>query len=553
MANYLKEFLTGFGEGVENATNRGLNGLALGLMDKINPEAVRLKDELQERANNTGVGGVQAINSSAAEIAGGLYPASKFINIAGKSGLSGLKQLMLAGGLEESIRGAINSDNLKDIPANVLSSGAVGTLMSGATGFLFNSLVSGANLLRRDVGKGIVYLKEKLGTDELNNLITEARETGRSLVEVADQKALNILDKARLQTEEAADIIDKNVGGIKRKAVDKADDFLDGIFSTKQGWKTAEEVKEAADHASGVIFSDLYQLGDITKRNPDLATFIKGNDLVKSAIRSVKNDVRVPPEVRKLPYGDMQILERARQRLDDMATKAYISGDKSAIKDITAQKNEFLTQMYNAVPQYDKALRIYEQAHRLRESVDKGAQVFKRNVNPEKFAEDFKKLEEYEKDAMKLGLKDKIYEILGNTNTTGGWKVMTNKNVMKKIKTVLGEEEGQKLIDFANHEVRRQGNINKLLGGSKTAEKQIKKVPFSLINTGIELINTFGDVGRKSRNKGIAKLMTSPNSKLADKAASSLDSSVNKALLRYLNATPEVSALANFLASQSKL
>jgi len=281
-----------------------------------------------------------------------------------------------------------------------------------------------------------------------------------------------------------------------------------------------------------------------------LDNFIKGNDLVKYAIRQVKNDVTVPKEIRKLPYGDMRILERARQRLNDMAGRAVATGNKSQIKDITEAKNAFLNSIYGAVPQYENALNIYNQAHRLREAVDMGEKVFKRSVNPEKFAEDFSKLEDYEKDALKLGLRDKIYEILG---TNGSWKNLTYRNVANKIKTVLGEEEGQKLIDFANHEVRRQGNINKLLGGSKTAEKQIKKVPFSLINTGIELINTFGDVGRKSRNKGIAKLMTNPSSDVAEKAINSLDNKIDNALLRYLNATPEVEALANYLAKESKL
>ena len=550
MRNYLGDFVSGFGEGVENATNRAINGLTLGLSDKINPEARFLQQELQERAENTGVGDAQKTLDTIAEIGGGLYPASKFLNIAGKTGLSGIKQLTAAGGLEGATRGIINSDSLGDAGKNAITEGAIGSLFSGVTGYAFNSLVSGANLLRKDVNKGIVYLRDKLGADELNSLISEARTTGRSLVEVADSKALNMLDKARLQTEDAADIIDTNVTNIKRKAVDKADEFLDSIFSTQQGWKTAEEVKEAADHASGQIFKGLYNLGDVTKISPDLDNFIKGNDLVKYAIRQVKNDVTVPKEIRKLPYGDMRILERARQRLNDMAGRAVATGNKSQIKDITEAKNAFLNSIYGAVPQYENALNIYNQAHRLREAVDMGEKVFKRSVNPEKFAEDFSKLEDYEKDALKLGLRDKIYEILG---TNGSWKNLTYRNVANKIKTVLGEEEGQKLIDFANHEVRRQGNINKLLGGSKTAEKQIKKVPFSLINTGIELINTFGDVGRKSRNKGIAKLMTNPSSDVAEKAINSLDNKIDNALLRYLNATPEVEALANYLAKESKL
>lgn len=553
MTNYLSDFLTGFGEGIENAANRFNNGLTLGLTDKINPDAVRLKEELQRRADIADVGGMQATNSALAEIGGGLYPAAKFINLAGKAGLTGATQLAAAGGLEEATRGAINSENLSDVPANALSEGAVGAAFGGVTGFALNSLIKGANLLKNDIGKGIVYLRDKLGVDELNKMITEARETGRSLLEVTDQKALNILDKARLQTEEAGDIIDKNVQNIKRQAIDKADEFLDKTFTTNFGWKTAEDVKEAADHASGRIFKGLYNLGDITTFSPDLALFIKGNPLVKHAIKSVKNDITVPKEIRKLPFGDMQILERARQRLDDMATKAYMKGDKSRIKDITAQKNAFLDEMYKAVPEYDKALRIYEQAHRMKEAVDKGAEVFKRNVNPEKFAEEFNKLETYEKDALKLGLKDKIYEIIGNTNTTGGWKALTYNNVIKKIKAVLGKEAGQELIDFANHEVRRQGNVNKLLGGSKTAEKQIKKKPFGWVNTTIEALNTLGDVGKASRNKGVAKIMTEGSAETAEKALKSLDNPLDKVLMHYMNATPEVSALANYLAKISKL
>lgn len=553
MANYVGDFLTGFGEGIENATNRALNGITIGALDRINPEAVKLKEDLQQRADETGVGGAQATINALSEIGGGLLPASKALKVAELAGLTGVRALMGAGALEEGLRGAIKSKNLSDVPANALTDATIGAITSGSVGFAMKSLIGAANIMRSDVGKGIVYLKDKLGSDELNKIITEAREKGRSLVEVVEQKALNLLDKARLQTEPAGDIIDKNVKALVQKTADNADDVLDKTFTTAQGWKTAEEVKEAADHASGRIFKGLYALGDITKRSPDLLNFIKNNDLVKYAIRQVKNDVTVPKEIRKLPFGDMQILERARQRINDMASKAFNMGNKSQIKDITEAKNAFLGEMYKAVPEYDRALRIYEQAHRLREAVDSGVRVFKRSVNPEKFAEDFNKLESYEKDAMKLGLKDKIYEILGNTKNTGGWRALTLKNVQKKIKTVLGEEEGSKLIDFAEQEIKKNDNLNKLLGGSKTAEKQIKKVPFSWINTAIELANTMGDVGRKSRNVGIAKIMTSPTSEVAEKALKSLDNPIDKLLMRYMNATPEISALANYLAKESKL
>ena len=266
--------------------------------------------------------------------------------------------------------------------------------------------------------------------------------------------------------------------------------------------------------AGRMRLSDL-QTSSLPNNIPSLGEFVNSNNVVNNAIKSVKGAYS---SLKGLPDTDARVVLEARKLL----SKQTISPDPT----MAFQAKQALKEFDDALPaefrtKLEEANKIYRGAYQFREAADLGRDVFSNasSKSPERFASEFRKLTGDEKEALRLGLRDELKNIInGKENPVLGWKRVITENAQQKIKTVLGAKEGEKLIAKANAEIKAMRNTNNILGGSQTSEKQglRDKVGFvrNVIKPRIDTLTGMLPYAN-ARNKGIAELMTNPRVNLA--------------------------------------
>lgn len=129
-------------------------------------------------------------------------------------------------------------------------------------------LAYGGGILRKDVKKGIDYLRSRFGDEVVNSMIKEAEDSGRSLAEVADERVLEAVQMARQQTPEARFKIADNIEQINRGTVDRNDAFINEMFGNKSGFVAKEEAMQAAKEKARPLFNELENMGDLANAQP---------------------------------------------------------------------------------------------------------------------------------------------------------------------------------------------------------------------------------------------------------------------------------------------
>lgn len=241
-----------------------------------------------------------------------------------------------------------------------------------------------------------------------------------------------------------------------------------------------------------------------------LANLVKENDVIADTIKGVKRSLS---SLKKASDTDARVLLEARKVLSAQTKNADGAIKMQAINALD-ELDPVLKDVFGG--KLETANKIYRDAYKFQEAYDAGRQVFDRSVPAEEFADILGKMTANERQALKGGLKDEVYGIITNrANETLGWNRVVPRAVQDKIRMVLGEKEGSRLINYANQEIRAMRNINEILKGSKTAEK-------TMLSKIKDWKNAIYDAatGRyySGRNRGIANVMTNPNAEVAERA-----------------------------------
>ena len=287
---------------------------------------------------------------------------------------------------------------------------------------------------------------------------------------------------------------------------------------------------------------------------PSLGEIVKGNDVIADAISKVK---RSYSSLKNLPDTDARVILEARKLLSKQSanqldsTAAYQA--RQALKEFDpALKNVFGDKL-------EQANKLYAGAHQFENAYEQGSNIFNK-ITPDEFGNMLKNMTADEKIALKGGMKDELWNIIhGRENETLGWKRVVPKSAQDKIRMALGEKEGNKLIAYANAEIKKMRNFNELLQGSKTSEKQYLRDAVGTVRRALK--NTTGIIGEvlpaaNARNRGIAEIMTNPSATTAREAFNQVVNPTSKleALYQALynpsgNTTAVNAALAAYLAN----
>ena len=115
-------------------------------------------------------------------------------------------------------------------------------------------------------------------------------------------------------------------------------------------------------------------------------------------------------------------------------------------------------------PAYREARNISSNKFEVEEAYKLSDKVFRADMTPDKFKSAMGKMSKPQIEAMKIGLRDKIANMLGaRLDETSSFGKLLPKNAQENIRAIMGKTDGDKLIEFA----QRMYNTNKALYSAK--------------------------------------------------------------------------------------
>jgi hypothetical protein len=231
-----------------------------------------------------------------------------------------------------------------------------------------------------------------------------------------------------------------------------------------------------------------------------MANLVKDNDVVADAINKVKHSYS---SLKNLPDTDAKVLLEARKLL----SKQTISSDPTLAYQAKSALSEF-DPVFDDITggKLTKANQIYKDAHKFQEAADLGRDVFNNRQSVAEFRQKMQALTRNEKKAVKIGLRDEMVNRLGAaSNENVANKKFLVENTRQKLKAVVGEKQGDKIIDEAEQAVKLYKNANQVLSGSQTAEK----------------------TGLRNKLTGLRRLVRNPWDTITDYVAAPFDNRAN--------------------------
>lgn len=264
-------------------------------------------------------------------------------------------------------------------------------------------------------------------------------------------------------------------------------------------------------------FSDVQSLNN--KNISTLGRFVKDNDLIQSEIKKIRRNPEFSREMRNAADTDFSILDQVNQNLSEAIEDAKRAGHMPTVMRLTQQKNELLKQMDKIAPQYKQARNLYEAKGKALRAQAIGEDVFNPNVSPELMKRKMKDMDWLEQNTLKIGSTAELIRRLGQAqNEAVALGKMLNDNSLKKLELIYGKPSAKVFKEYAESEVKRNRNTNRVLSGSQTSEKQTLRdktnLGLSILSNPTGAIGTLLGAGEnrilQETNKAIADLLTDP-------------------------------------------
>lgn len=263
--------------------------------------------------------------------------------------------------------------------------------------------------------------------------------------------------------------------------------------------------------------SDVQSLNN--KNISTLGRFVKDNDLIQSEIKKIRRNPEFSREMRNAADTDFSILDQVNQNLGEAIEDAKRAGHMPTVMRLTQQKNELLKQMDKIAPQYKQARNLYEAKGKALRAQTIGEDVFNPNVSPELMKRKMKDMDWLEQNTLKIGSTAELIRRLGQAqNEAVALGKMLNDNSLKKLELIYGKPSAKVFKEYAESEVKRNRNTNRVLSGSQTSEKQSLRdktnLGLSILSNPTGAIGTLLGAGEnrilQETNKAIADLLTDP-------------------------------------------
>lgn len=471
------EALTGTLEGIGLGIESGLQGASLGLYGRINQALggnyAEREAENQARAEREGLGTLNTVGKALPALYGAVKGAPmKIYQGVTATGLGGLGAGITAGGIEGAIAKAAQAQNASDVIPYAVSGGVEGAAFGAGGELLGRGLAGLYNYLRPQATaakESIRKLRDLVGGEELTNIAQEARRTGRSALEVGDSNVIDSAIKSKFNSSKAKKTLTDVAERLSSQQSERNINAINQAFGSRGGVQNADELIATTKQQAQPLYDDLSRVGSV--KDPRIDNLLK-DDFIQQEIKSINADKANELAIRQAPDNDFRKLDLVKRSIDDKISSAKRAGENNRARLLEQRRNDLVTTLDDIYPQYKEARGVYENQYRILDAQELGNKALNPNVTVDTFRKYFSRLSEGEKQAARIGARDKIVnDVLGKENQSVAWKKYTNQNAKDKLDLLLGQDTADSLVNYANGEIKTMRNINQVLGGSQTAEK----------------------------------------------------------------------------------
>ena len=483
------------------------------------------------------------------ELAGGLVTG---VGSAAKGGVKALAKptigAMIKGGAKEGAKfGALyglgsgfteDADRLS--VANALKGAGVGTLSGAVLGGALPVGIAGVVAGGKYLGKPLVTGGKKVAdyfrnktintlTGANKGLVEQSIKEGKPLIDIADQKLMDVAEGANLINREAkqtfADYGKARIEGQHPKLVETLGEYFDKKGSHQlqdelraQTLKTSEPLYNKANYVTdkkGNIVLDA-KGQPIGKLIPEFET-LQGEDadVFMKYIRQGYADEEFGRKIKGLPQNDMRVLDTAKKMMDKRIAKLERQGAVENVAEVQRIKNKFLETIDKANPEYKAARANYERGMKAKSALEQGKAAMSEGER-ENLSYDYNKLNPEEKFYFRKGVGNAL-EKASNQKAEGGnvYHKVFDAETRRRLKT-LDIPNYDKLEKFALDEMKAASNITSLRGGSPTADRleAIKRFALGVIRRPTRTVtNVLANTAFKpfyANPAEVAKAMTDP-------------------------------------------
>lgn len=161
-----------------------------------------------------------------------------------------------------------------------------------------------------------------------------------------------------------------------------------------------------------------------------------------------------------------------KKALDDKIGEAMRGGAGNQARILSDIKNNLLSHVDAAVPDYAQARNIYAGHSALMNAAEEGKTFLARNMSPDEVQFRLGEMSEGERDAAKVGFRQDLMQKIGNINADAPQGAanagLRTPNMRETARIVLGDDEAEKLLSVAARERMYATTNNRVTNGSST-------------------------------------------------------------------------------------
>lgn len=295
-------------------------------------------------------------------------------------------------------------------------------------------------------------------------IVDIAGENVRSLADVAQKYPGAARQEGRIALEErGAGQADR----IKSDISTYLGEFTDPFQFTTQ---VAQRQREAADP----LYKSAYQYGEVT--DPEVLKFLELPQF-KQGLKEAENLLAAKGEVVDLSRPTVEALDNMKQGIDALIEKETdsVTGKVTKLGRIYIdKKNEFLTALDEAVPDYGKARQAFAGDAEIIEATRNGQNFFK--LTPAQAQREFASLSPSQQEAYRIGAIDALKNNIDKAKDTADVRkrIFGSTQERERIKTLFPDADSFNAFERdMTTEASMRATQEKILRGSQTAERQL--------------------------------------------------------------------------------
>lgn len=469
---------------------------------------------------------------------------------AGKMALSGMGYGGLYGGgaqasnVGELIKQGKYKEALKSGGAGTGVGAAIGALAAPVTGaglYLGSKLLKGGvNMLRplfgresktaaeqvaeamaKESPKGEVKTPSELIEETVGkNAAEKSVKEGKSLLETGGKEVRRLALQAKLNNDEAADILETASVKHLQDTPGKLKAALNKVFGEKTPRTNLEEIGTHYTEQAKPLYDEVMQTGNILTL-PHAKKLDLG--ILKDPIYQVyEKQMRNPNEIlsrgfNDAPSTDIRMIDAVKKAVDADYVRFKDSGDRARAAGLLKLHDDIIKLADEAVPKYKLARETAGDFIKMREAQDLAAEYL---TGKKQSVEDIKALVDAmkpaEKESFYVGVKQALNSMIDDASkgefSNPAHKVFGTHPgyiMRQRLQAILGDKKYGQLMNDVEAQVNMGNNIQKLMTGSQTAEKEGLRI------TGIT--RTLKNVASKALTAqsrahyvDVARMLTSP-------------------------------------------